>query len=153
MAAAPLGLSPPVYAGVSKAETVITCPTRARLADHSEMRGGVVRVPHRDNSSVDVGGQCVDRIEDRLRYAAGLVDDMSRTSLAESPITRVSRPCLKMIPQSGLKARPKETSLNGYRRKTPPSVNLDSVSLTTSYGLGAQAIPPLQLPLLHFRTC
>jgi hypothetical protein len=35
----------------------------------------IIRVADRYNPSVDVGGQSIDGIEDRLRYAASLVDD------------------------------------------------------------------------------
>jgi hypothetical protein len=50
-------------------------PARAWLTDHGEVGSGIVRVPDRDHSGVDVGGQSIDSIEDRRRYAAGFVDD------------------------------------------------------------------------------
>jgi hypothetical protein len=53
----------PVYAGVSKALIVAKC------------EAGSSGVPYCDNASVDVGGQSIHSIEDRLRDAAGLVDD------------------------------------------------------------------------------
>jgi len=39
------------------------------------MGGGVVAVPDRDHPRIDVGRQGVDRVEDRLRDAAGFIDD------------------------------------------------------------------------------
>jgi hypothetical protein len=39
------------------------------------VRGRVIRVSDRHHASVDVGGQRVDSVEDRLRHTAGLVDD------------------------------------------------------------------------------
>jgi hypothetical protein len=50
-------------------------PARTRLADDGEVRGGIVGITDCDHSSVDVGRQRIDSIEDRFRYAAGLVDD------------------------------------------------------------------------------
>jgi hypothetical protein len=50
-------------------------PTGAWLTNRREVGGGIIWVPDRDNASVDVGGQRIDGIEDRLRDSAGLIDD------------------------------------------------------------------------------
>jgi hypothetical protein len=50
-------------------------PAGARLADRGEVRSRVIWVPYCHHARVDVGCQRVDRVEDRLRYAAGLVND------------------------------------------------------------------------------
>jgi hypothetical protein len=68
------GTFSPVYAGVSKADR-FDVPARSRLADRCEVRGGIIRVPNCDDTSIDVSGQGINRVEDRLRDPAGLVDD------------------------------------------------------------------------------